>query len=84
MNELKPILRLDDEEDRREMGKALMNEIYKTGGPTKLSKKPSRKADFMADKIFRPMSEIITTMDVLENISTYIRYFPHKTGTSFR
>jgi hypothetical protein len=77
MESIKPLLRLDDPNDRREMGEALMNDIYKTGGPKALKIKSSRKADFMVDKIFRPMGEITTTIGVLEDIAIYIRHFPY-------
>ncbi len=78
MNEMKPILRLEDERDRREMGAAIMNVILQTAGPKEISKKPLRKENFMVNKIFRPMGEIITTIEAIENISVYIRYFPYK------
>lgn len=69
---------LDDEQDRRELGAVTKNVIFQTDGPKVVGKKPSRKDIFIANKIFRPMSEILKSMESIENIAVYINIFPHK------
>ncbi len=68
-----------DNEQSKELGKAVRNLILDTGGPTTISKAVSSREDiFVANKIFRPMSEIIKTIEAIENISVYIKTFPYR------
>jgi hypothetical protein len=78
MNETQKIMQLEDSKDQRELGEAILNEIFQTDGPRVTSSKPSRKEKFLANKIFRPMGEIIKTIEAIENIGTYLRSFPYK------
>lgn len=77
-NEMKPILRLEDDEGRRELGSAIRNVLLHGIWPKGTSGKILRKDNFLINKIFTPMSAIMATMEVLEHISVYIRYFPYK------
>ena len=70
-------IRIEDEEDRFGLGQAIMNVVTQSG-PTVVNHKSSRRDKFIANKIFRPMSEIITTIWSIENIAVYVRTFPHK------
>ena len=78
MKEMRFSMSLDDEQDQRELGAVLKNVIFQTDGPKVVGKKPSKKDIFIANKIFRPMSEILKAMESIKNIATYIRSFPHK------
>jgi hypothetical protein len=74
MNEVRrAILPLDEE-----FGKATMNFVLQSGGPTEVSKKLSRKDKFVGDKIFRPMSEIIEALWAIEEIAIYVKSFPYR------
>ncbi len=77
MGEMKADMTLD-KKSKRELGKAVLNTIFDTGGATKISKRPTKKSLFVANKIFRPMSEIMKTIEAIENVSIYIRTFPYK------
>jgi hypothetical protein len=77
LKEVRSSIRIEDEEDRFGLGQAIMNVITQSG-PTVVSQKSSRRDKFIANKIFRPMSEIITTIWSIENIAVYVRTFPHK------
>lgn len=78
MNEMSATLTLDDEEDRQKMGKAIMNEVLQSGGPTKVKRKIKRRDRFIANKIFRPLGEILNAAWAIENIAVYMRSFPYK------
>ena len=77
MKEIRAFMPRDDEEDWREFGEAIMNQVFRSG-PTVISKKPAKKEEFVANKIFRPMSEILSSLWAIENISIYVRSFPYK------
>jgi hypothetical protein len=77
LKEARATVSLEDDEDRFGLGQAIMNVITQSG-PTVVSKKPSIRDKFIANKIFRPMSEILTSIWLIENIAIYVRTFPHK------
>jgi len=76
LKEARSAMPLEDD-DRFGLGQAIMNVITQSG-PTVISKKSSRRDKFIANKIFRPMSEIFTTIWSIENIAVYVRTFPHR------
>lgn len=77
MNEMRSTMPLNDGRERHELGEAIMNVVLGSGS-TVISKKPTRKGTFVANKIFRPMGEILNALWAIENIAIYIRVFPYK------
>lgn len=69
---------LNNIKTKKQLGKAFWNIILDKNDPRKVSKKPNKKRSFFANKIFRPLSEILKSLEVIENISVYIRSFPYK------
>jgi hypothetical protein len=65
-------------EDKKELGKSLMNSIVSGVASTSGDRKTSPKEYFIANKLFRPLIEIINTVDAIENIAIYMRSFPYK------
>jgi hypothetical protein len=54
------------------------NIIFNLKGPRQINIKHSPKTLFLANKLFRPMSEILKSIESIENISVYMRTFPYK------
>ncbi len=65
------------EETRDELAKALGNRVWGLDGPRIITKRPEDKSVFIFTKLFKPLSELITNMDALENISIYVARFPY-------
>lgn len=61
-----------------EYDEIVKNIIFNREGPRKLEIDHPPKTLFIANKLFRPMSEIFSTMETIENISVYMRTFPYK------
>jgi hypothetical protein len=53
------------------------NIIFNRDGPREWTIKHSPKTVFIANKLFRPMSEIFSTMGAIENIAIYMNTFPY-------
>ena len=53
------------------------NIIFNLDGPRQLEITHPPQTLFVANTLFRPMSEILSTMDVIENIVIYMRRFPY-------
>lgn len=77
IKEVRATMPLEDDEDRHGLGEAIIN-VVRRSGPTVISKKTTRRDKFIANKIFRPMGEILRAMWAIENIAIYVRAFPHK------
>lgn len=56
---------------------AFNNVIFNKEGPREIKINHSQKALFIANKLFRPMSEIFSTMEIIENIPIYMNSFPY-------
>jgi hypothetical protein len=78
MNEFRSCMPFGDKDAEKELGQSIINTILDIDGETKISNSPSRKDKFIANKLFRPMGEILKSVEAIENISVYIRSFPHK------
>lgn len=53
------------------------NTVLNKKGPREIKINHSQKTLFIANKLFRPMLEIISTMEVIENIPIYMSSFPY-------
>lgn len=71
---IEPIL----ENNKKELGKSLMDSILGANISPSVNPKISPKEYFIANKLFRPLSEIINTIEAIENIAIYARSFPYK------
>jgi hypothetical protein len=76
MTELRSILHLEGD-DRIDLGQSIVNEILDNGEPIEIKVTHSRKDKFIGNKLFRPMAEIMNTIETIEEISIYVRVFPH-------
>jgi len=77
MKEVRTTIPLENDEDRNVLGEAIMNVVWRSG-PTVINLKTTRRTKFIANKIFRPMGEILNAMWAIENIAIYVQSFPHK------
>ena len=77
MTELRTILSLEGD-DRADLGQSIMNEILNNGEPITIDVQHSRRDLFIGNKLFRPMAEIMYTVETIEEISKYVRVFPHR------
>jgi hypothetical protein len=66
------------EKGRKELGNSLMDSILGANVAPSVKQKISPKDYFIANKLFRPLSEIINTIEAIENNSIYARSFPYK------
>jgi hypothetical protein len=66
------------EKEKKELGKSLMDSILGANVSSSVSRNISPKEYFIANKLFRPLSEIINTIEAIENIAIYARSFPYK------
>ncbi len=57
---------------------AMMNTIFGHEGPRSTDHTNSPYELFIASKLFKPMSEILNTIEAIENIAVYARSFPYK------
>jgi hypothetical protein len=71
---LSPIL----EEKHEGSEEAIMNSILGLQGPKSINRNPTSYEYFISNKLFRPLSEIIQTVQSIENIAVYIKSFPYK------
>ncbi|HUX79171.1 MAG TPA: hypothetical protein VMW10_05440 [Alphaproteobacteria bacterium] len=71
---MEPMLKKDNEESQRVM----MNSILGLDGPKSMERNISPLEYFISNKLFRPMSEILSTLEAIENIAIYARSFPYK------
>jgi hypothetical protein len=78
MKEVRTTLPFKDDEDRFGLGQAIMNVVTQAEPTVVVNKKYSRRDKFVANKIFAPMSEILTAIWSIDNIAVYVRTFPHK------
>lgn len=65
------------DESNSEIGEALWNTLFDTGGPTVTSQKPSNKELFFG-KIFQGFLEIDSSVRTLNDIEIYIATFPYR------
>lgn len=65
------------EETRKELAEALNNTVWGLDGTRIISKRPDDKSVFIFSKLFKPLSELVTNMEALENISVYSASFPY-------
>lgn len=61
---------------QKELGEAIWNTLFDTGGPTVISHKPSEKTKFFG-KIFQGFLEIQASVSTLYDIEIYISSFPY-------
>ncbi len=80
MHEMEGVIKpkVSDPALNKEIGQAILNTIFDLDGPKEVQKNPEDKAIFVANKIFRPLSEILTNIEALENISVYAASFPYR------
>ncbi len=71
---MEPMLEKDNEESQRVM----MNSILGLKGPKSVNRNISPIEYFIANKLFRPMSEILSSLEAIENMAIYARSFPYK------
>ena len=71
---MEPMMEADNEESKN----VIMNSILGLDVPTSLNHRISPHEFFIANKIFRPMSEIMYAIEAIENIAVYARSFPYK------
>jgi len=62
----------------KELGQVAFNSLFNLDGPKTVSKKPPEKSIFIVNKLFKPFSEILNSIEAIENISVFIRSFPYK------
>ena len=60
-------------DDRKELANVIWNRLFDIDGPRIVHKRPSAKAIFIANKLFRPLSEIMSSIETISNIEIYIR-----------
>ena len=56
---------------------ALINVMFNKKGPREIKINHPQKSLFIANKLFRPMLEIFSAMEIIENIPIYISSFPY-------
>lgn len=66
------------EEVKEESQNVIMNSILGLEGPKSKERDPSPREYFIANKLFRPMSEFMYSLEAIENIAVYARSFPYK------
>lgn len=64
--------------ENKELSEVLMNTILGEKGPRVVSQKPSPRSVFFANKLFRPLGEIIESLSNIHNIAIYIKTFPYR------
>lgn len=69
---------LQEEREKNDHESPMMNMILGLDGPRSVPHNSSPTEYFIANKIFRPISEIFNTVESIENIAIYIRTFPYK------
>jgi hypothetical protein len=65
------------DEKKKELGEAIWNTLFDTGGPTVIGQKPSNKMLF-SGKIFQGFFEIQSSVSTLDDIEIYISTFPYR------
>jgi hypothetical protein len=78
MAELQYLEEFDKLQENKELGEALMNTILGTEGPRTVSSPPSPRSVFVANKLFRPLGEIIDSLSNIHNIAIYVNSFPYR------
>lgn len=68
-----------DPQRKSELGQAIWNSLFELDGPKTTSKPSSEKSQFIYKKIFTPLSEIVSSLQAIENISIYANSFPYTT-----
>ncbi|MFA5107845.1 MAG: hypothetical protein WC497_06030 [Patescibacteria group bacterium] len=69
-------------EDAEELGKVIKNTLLDLPGPRVMApRKLSDKEQFTV-KLFRPFSEILNSLEAIQNIPVYISRFPYKQNVS--
>ncbi len=64
-------------DDRGNFGKSLQKTILGFEEQPKIESNPSPYNYFVANKLFRPFSEIASSIESIENIPIYVRTFPY-------
>ena len=64
------------DKEKRSVENAYFSTIYDLDEPRVADIQHSPKANFVANVLFRPLSEIISTFDLIQTIPVYIRNFP--------
>ncbi|MCG7851885.1 MAG: hypothetical protein MIO92_05130 [Methanosarcinaceae archaeon] len=65
-------------EGNEELQSVIKNTILGIEGPRTVERNVSPREYFIANKLYRPMSEIMTSVETIENIAIYARSFPYK------
>lgn len=78
MKEMSSAIDWEQAVNDQELKDAVWNSIFDLNGPHKVQKQPSDKSIFIANKLFRGISEIYTTFNNLKNIEIYARRFPYR------
>lgn len=72
------IIPFQDSKQQKELGESLMSTILGNASTKPIKHINSPKEDFIANKLFRPMWEILLSMQSIENIRIYAKRFPYK------
>ncbi|MBU2617538.1 MAG: hypothetical protein KKI07_02530 [Euryarchaeota archaeon] len=71
---MEPMLEKNNEESQRVM----INSIVGLKGPKSVNRNIPPIEHFIANKLFRPLGEILFSVEAIENIAIYARSFPYK------
>ncbi len=67
------------DKDNKELGEVYKNVLFGNDGPKSLTNvKLSREDNFITNKLFRPLSEIVESYESIQNIPVYLSIFPYK------
>lgn len=61
-----------------ELGVAIINKLLDVDGPKALSQPLTREETFLSQKLLQPLSEIINSLEMIDDIIIYVRNFPFK------
>jgi hypothetical protein len=78
MNEMSVAIDWEKAVNDQELKDAVWNSLFDLDGPRVVKNRASDKSLFVANKLFRGISEIYTTFNNLENIEIYARRFPYR------
>ena len=66
-------INLKNIKNNKELGQVAFNNLFNLDGPKMVSKKPSEKSIFIANKLYKPFSEILDSIEAIENITVFMR-----------
>ncbi|MDD5567032.1 MAG: hypothetical protein PHH01_02445 [Patescibacteria group bacterium] len=70
------------EEDAAELGRVIKNTLLDLPGPRVMAPKKLGDKERFTVKLFRPFSEILNSLEAIQNIPVYISRFPYKQNVS--